>query len=131
MKSKEEINDLLGELFMAEIKADKELTEMVRKLGKIVEKMGSRLLRAEGMIARLEKMKEIIEKAIAEWTEENQELRELYSEAYNLHFNMAVKNVVNIILSDEDLKRIQQGETLDLQYHNFSVSIRKENVKTS
>jgi len=116
---------------MAEIKADKELMEMVRKLDKIVEKMSSRLLSAEGMIARLKKMKEIIEKSIAEWTEESQELQELYSKAYDLYFNMVAKNVVNIILSDEDLKRIQQGEILDLQYHNFSVSIRKENVKTS
>ena len=111
---------------MGKVKADERLIEIVQKLEKIEDEMWNILNDIRGTIANFRKMKEIIEENIARWTEREEKLRKLYSEAYNLRFKTTHKNVLQVILFDEDLEKINQGETLELQYHNCSVLIKKE-----
>jgi len=107
-------------------KAVKELMEAQSKLQEKLDQVGEFSIRVLGYILEvLEHLKRRVEESIDALEQKRSELYAREKEATALFYKMSKEIMCDITLSDEDIRRLQNGETLKMNFHRWTVRISK------
>ena len=77
------------------------------------------------MLEDLEHLKRRVEESIDALEQKRSELYAREKEATDLFYKMSKEIMCDITLSDEDIRRLQNGETLKMNFHRWTIRIKR------